>query len=267
MNDYKEIEGPVEGYKIFNNDLTCRGKQYYTDKINELDNNEPLELCGNGLHFCKYLSGVWAYYATGRVFKIRAYGVLVQDVTPGADCKLVARRIELVSEVIYTGNCNTGYYNTGDYNTGYYNTGDYNTGNYNTGNRNTGNRNTGDYNTGYYNTGDYNTGDYNTGNCNTGYYNTGDCNTGNRNTGYYNTGDSWSGYFNLGVGKKYLFNKVLKRVLTTNEKERLYQLYNLMLQDTPFDVTPFLDLPNATKAFLKRYHKEAIRLRKERENN
>ena len=197
MNDYKEIEGPVEGYKIFNNDLTCRGKQYYTDKINELDNNEPLELCGNGLHFCKYLSGVWAYYATGRVFKIRAYGVLVQDVTPGADCKLVARRIELVSEVIYTGNCNTG----------------------------------------------------------------------NRNTGYYNTGDSWSGYFNLGVGKKYLFNKVLKRVLTTNEKERLYQLYNLMLQDTPFDVTPFLDLPNATKAFLKRYHKEAIRLRKERENN
>ena len=72
---YKEITGPIEGYKIFNNDMTCRDFQFKIG-MNELGNDEPLSLCENGFHFCQYPSGVWAYYQEGRVFRVRGYDVL-----------------------------------------------------------------------------------------------------------------------------------------------------------------------------------------------
>jgi len=218
MHEYKELPGPIDGYKIFNNDLTCRDKQYVFGEINELSNDDPLEPCKNGIHFCKHPSGVWAYYSSGRVFKIRAYDVLDAAIEPGADHKMVARRIELVEEIKFdansnTGHSNTGHRNTGDWNTGYRNTGHGNTGYSNTGHRNTGDSNTGDRNTGHSNTGhsntgysntghrntgDSNTGDSNTGYSNTGHRNTGDSNTGDRNTGHSNTGHSNTGYRNTG---------------------------------------------------------------------
>ena len=142
------IAGPVEGYKIVNDDMTCRDFQFEIGKRHLLPNDDYLELCKNGFHFCKYPSGPWSYYATGRVFKVRAYGVLAQEGSPGADYKMVCEEIELVEEVADDGDYNMGYNNTGNYNTG--------------------DGNTGDGNTGYGNTGDGNQGDYHSGSLNFG---------------------------------------------------------------------------------------------------
>ncbi len=263
----------VEGYKIFNDDLTCRGFQFKMG-MNELDNDRPLELCGNGFHFCKYPSGVWTYCNIGRVFKVRGYDVLDLPAEPGADYKLVCRRIEILVETNITGDRNTGDWNTGNRNTGDWNTGDWNTGYWNTGywntgNRNTGNSNTGDRNTGDRNTGDRNTGDWNTGYWNTGYWNTGNRNTGDRNTGYWNTGNRntgigncghyHSGNFNIGEAPFTMFGKKANRCdvdyhLTSRLAEEL-------TKDDPIDPTPYLSLPNATKAGIKRLHKAHIEAR------
>ncbi len=223
----------VEGYKIFNDDLTCRGFQFKMG-MNELDNDRPLELCGNGFHFCKYPSGVWTYCNIGRVFKVRGYDVLDLPAEPGADYKLVCRRIEILVETNITGNRNTGDRNTGDRNTGDWNTGDWNTGYWNTGYWNTGNRNTGDRNTGYWN-------------------------TGNRNTGIGNCGHYHSGNFNIGEAPFTMFGKKANRCdvdyhLTSRLAEEL-------TKDDPIDPTPYLSLPNATKAGIKRLHKAHIEAR------
>ena len=147
---YKELPGPVEGYKIVNDDMTCHGFKFEVGVKHKLGDDGPLELCKHGFHFCKYPSGVWAYYQQGRVFKVRAWGVLALPDEPGADYKLVAREIELVKEVKGVGDKNTGYWNTGYWNTGNWNTGYRNTGDWNTGHRNTGDGNASDYSSGYF---------------------------------------------------------------------------------------------------------------------
>ena len=212
---YKEIPGPIEGYKIFNNDMTCRDFQFRVG-MNELGNDDPLVLCENGFHFCKYPSGVWAYYDAGRVFKVRAYGVLDSPIEPGADCKMVCRKLEVLEEVVIGGTWNTG-------------------------NRNTGHRNTGDRNTG----------NGNTGNGNTGYGNTGGWNCGDRNSGYFCLGNAPIVFF----GKKVVDEAGINWQLAD-------RLGNELASDESFDPTPYLSLPNATKAYIKRLHKAHIEARK-----
>ena len=178
----------VEGYKIFNDDLTCRGFQFKMG-MNELDNDRPLELCGNGFHFCKYPSGVWTYCNIGRVFKVRGYDVLDLPAEPGADYKLVCRRIEILVETNITGNRNTG----------------------------------------------------------------------DRNTGIGNCGHYHSGNFNIGEAPFTMFGKKANRCdvdyhLTSRLAEEL-------TKDDPIDPTPYLSLPNATKAGIKRLHKAHIEAR------
>jgi len=105
---YELIPGPIEGYKIVQNDMTCRGYKFEIGKRHKLADNKPLELCSHGFHFCKYPSGVWAYYSTGRVFKVKAYNVLDLPVEPGAGFKMVCEEIEIISEVEIGGYSNTG---------------------------------------------------------------------------------------------------------------------------------------------------------------
>ena len=212
---YREIEGPIEGYKIFNEDMTCRDFQFKPG-MNELGNDKPLDLCENGFHFCKYPSGVWSYYVAGRVFRVRAYGVLDTPQDPGADLKMCCRKIEILDE-IFTG---------------------------------------GDGNTGDGNTGDWNTGDWNTGNGNTG-----NGNTGNRNTGNWNAGDQHSGHFGIGDAPVLFFGKSVKDVRRI-DWDLAERLGRALAGDVPFDVTPFLALPNATKTYIKRLHKAHVEGRK-----
>jgi hypothetical protein len=277
-SEQKLIAGPVEGYKIFENDMTCRGYQFSLTEHNDLGGDEPLEKCEHGFHFCESPSGVWAYYEKGRVFKIKAYGVLDQEHTPGADYKMVCERIEIGEEILVTGDRNTGSWNTGTWNTGSWNTGDRNmgdrnTGSWNMGDLNTGDRNTGSWNTGSWNmgrwntgdrnTGDRNTGDGNTGDLNTGSWNTGSRNTGDRNTGSWNCGDYHSGFFNTEEAPLYLFGVICPLGRSALSMHLMQQLGTALQQDEAIDPTPFLAIPNATAARIQTLHNACIKARKE----
>ena len=196
-----EVSGGVKGYKVFNPDWTCKGKQYSCP--GKFEEDVKISICERGMHFCKKAVDCFNYYDFNpdfHVAEVVAYGQVVE-----LDDKCVTDKLEIVREVPWNEvleMVNVGKACTGYRNTGYWNTGDCNTGYWNTGHRNTGYRNTG-----YWNTGDCNTGNCNTGNWNTGHRNTGDCNTGYRNTGDWNTCSHSSGCFNTVEQTIPLFNK------------------------------------------------------------
>ena len=175
------MESKVKGYKVFNPDWTCRGKQYSCP--GNFEEDVTLSVCNSGMHFCKKASDCFNYYQfdpNNHVAEVVARGNVVEDGDKCATDKLeIIREIpwaELL-EIVNTGKWCTGYGNSGDYNSGNWNSGDYNSGN----------RNSGD--------------------CNSGYWNSGDHNSGNRNSGDWNKTDFSNGCFNTVEPKIYLFNK------------------------------------------------------------
>lgn len=223
----------ARGYKAFNADWTCMGKQYTCPGIFHED--WPISVCLRGMHFCEDLSSVFSFYEYTpeiHVCEVISMGEVERSADNRKCCctDLVVVRELTHDEIIANTNLysdNKGVNNTGQENTGNWNAGNKNTGNRNTGNKNTGNRNSGDYNlgscntgdsnhggrnTGSYNTGDYNTGFRNNGNANAGRFNagsfnTGDHNIGNHNTGSFNVGDNHVGWFNTEKEPLYMFNK------------------------------------------------------------
>ena len=180
------MERKVKGYKVFNTDWTCRGKQYSCP--GNFEEDVTLSVCNSGMHFCKKASDCFNYYQfdpNNHVAEVVARGNVVEDGDKCATDKLeIIREIpwaELL-EIVNTGKWCTGYGNSGDYNSGNWNSGDYNSGNWNSGNRNSGD-------------------------CNSGYWNSGDHNSGNRNSGDWNKTDFSNGCFNTVEPKIYLFNK------------------------------------------------------------
>ena len=145
----------MKGYKAFERDLTCRGKQYEIGVIFEEDvTPEP---CERGMHFCEHLPNVFQFYPFDpnktRVAEVEALGDVVMDQD---GVKFCTNRLRIIREIPWDEiqkACNTGDRNTGDRNTGNWNTGNRNTGDRNTGNRNTGNWNTGDWNKSSFNNG------------------------------------------------------------------------------------------------------------------
>ena len=179
----------MKGYKAFNKDWTCRGKQYKVGETFEED--VQLIPCESGMHFCERLPDVFNFYTFDPDQTVVAEVEALGDVKTDDDIKFCTNKLLIIRELSWDEvqkGCNTGNRNTGNWNTGNWNTGNRNTGNWNTGNWNTGNWNTGDCNTGNRNTGNWNTGNRNTGNWNTGNWNTGDCNTGNWNKSSFNNG-------------------------------------------------------------------------------
>ena len=144
----------MKGYKATNADMKCREHKFELGKWYEISGE--IEPCKRGFHFCLVPSGVYAFYDEPgtRIFEVEAEDVLQTPPEPGADSKMVAKRIRLVKEITpgYRGTDkpNDGNLNTGDRNTGNRNTGNLNTGNWNTGNLNTGNWNTTDRSSGFF---------------------------------------------------------------------------------------------------------------------
>ena len=236
----------VKGYKVFNSDWTCRGKQYTCPGKFEEDVT-PIQ-CRRGMHFCKKAADCFNYYLfdqNNKVAEVIAYGEVSEE---GDKC--ATNKLEVVREIPWSellglvntgkgctgrcnsgnrnsgnrnsgnwnsGDCNSGNCNSGDHNSGNCNSGNRNSGNRNSGNRNSGNRNSGNWNSGNCNSGNrnsgnWNSGNWNSGNCNSGNHNSGNCNSGNCNSGDWNSGD-WNkcsfsnGCFNTTSPKIYLFNK------------------------------------------------------------
>ena len=195
------MESKVKGYKVFNSDWTCRGKQYSCP--GNFEEDVTLSVCNSGMHFCKKASDCFNYYQfdpNNHVAEVVARGNVVED---GDKC--ATDKLEIIREIPWAELLEI--VNTGKWCTGYGNSGDYNSGNRNSGDRNSGNWNSGDCNSGDRNSGDHNSGDYNSGNRNSGYWNSGDHNSGNRNSGDWNKTDFSNGCFNTVEPKIYLFNK------------------------------------------------------------
>ena len=201
----------VKGYKVFNSDWTCRGKQYSCPGTFE-EFVSP-SVCNVGMHFCKNAADCFRYYdfdPNNHVAEVIAHGTVAE----GED-KCATNKLEIVREIPWaevleivntgkacTGRCNSGNRNSGDWNSGDRNSGDRNSGDWNSGDRNSGDWNSGDWNSGDWNSGDRNSGDWNSGDCNSGDWNSGDCNSGDWNTTSFS-----NGCFNTVSPKIYMFNK------------------------------------------------------------
>ena len=195
-NKRKRSKTMVKGYKVFNPDWTCKGKQYTCPGTFEEDVNPSV--CNVGMHFCKNAADCFRYYdfdPNNHVAEVIAYGTVAE----GED-KCATNKLEIVREIPWAEVLEI--VNTGKACTGRCNSGNCNSGDCNSGNCNSGNCNSGDWNSG-----NCNSGDWNSGNCNSGDCNSGDCNSGNCNSGDWNKTSFSNGCFNTVSPKIYMFNK------------------------------------------------------------
>ena len=82
----------MKGYKGFDMNLQCRGKQYEVGKIHHQDGE--IRLCDNGIHFCKSLNEVFEYYSEGRYCEVEASGEIIES-----SDKCVASDIFIIREL------------------------------------------------------------------------------------------------------------------------------------------------------------------------
>ena len=226
----------VKGFKVFNPDWTCKGKQYGCP--GKFEENITPSICNKGMHFCKKAADCFNYYRfdpENKVAEVVAYGTVAED---GDKC--CTDKLEIVREIPWSellGLVNTGKSCAGLCNSGNWNSGDCNSGNRNSGNRNSGNRNSGNCNSG----------NWNSGNCNSGNWNSGDRNSGNWNSGNWNSGD-WNkanfsnGCFNTFEPKIYLFNKPSEWTY----RDWLNSEARYLLNQIPGDVLEYIWLSDMT---------------------
>ena len=127
----------VKGYKVFNSDWTCRGKQYSCPGTFE-EFVSP-SVCNVGMHFCKNAADCFRYYdfdPNNHVAEVIAHGTVAEGENKCATNKLeIVREIPWaeVLEIVNMGKACTGRFNSGDYNSGNCNSGNCNSGDYNSG--------------------------------------------------------------------------------------------------------------------------------------
>ena len=87
----------MKGYKGFDKDLTCRGKQY---EIGRTEHEEDAMLCQKGLHFCENPHDVFGYYSAGeghRFCEVSAEDV--SDERKTEDSKRVCKTLKVEAEI------------------------------------------------------------------------------------------------------------------------------------------------------------------------
>ena len=226
----------VKGYKVFNPDWTCRGKQYSCPGTFE-EFVSP-SVCNVGMHFCKNAADCFRYYdfdPNNHVAEVIAHGTVAED-----ENKCATNKLEIVREIPWTEVLEI--VNTGKACTGRCNSGDWNSGDRNSGDRNSGNRNSGDCNSGDWNSGDRNSGDRNSGNCNSGNWNSGNCNSGDWNATSFS-----NGCFNTASPKIYMFNKPTDWTFEQWVNCRARRLLN-EIDDCPLEYVYLSDMTDEEKA-------------------
>ena len=136
-NKRKRSKTMIKGYKVFNPDWTCKGKQYTCPGTFEEDVNPSV--CNVGMHFCKNAADCFRYYdfdPNNHVAEVIAHGTVAEGEDKCATNKLeIVREIPWaeVLEIVNTGKACTGRCNSGNWNSGNWNSGDWNSGNWNSG--------------------------------------------------------------------------------------------------------------------------------------
>ena len=216
----------VKGYKVFNSDWTCLGKQYSCPGTFE-ESVSP-SVCNAGMHFCKNAADCFHYYdfdPNSHVAEVIAHGTVAEG-----DNKCATNKLEIVREIPWTEVLEI--VNTGKSCTGRCNSGNCNSGNWNSGDRNSGN---------------WNSGNWNSGNRNSGNWNSGDRNSGNRNSGDWNTTSFSNGCFNTVSPKIYMFNKPTDWTFEQWFNCRARRLLN-EIDDCPLEYVYLSDMTDEEKA-------------------
>ena len=220
-NKRKRSKTMVKGYKVFNPDWTCKGKQYTCPGTFEEDVNPSV--CNVGMHFCKNAADCFRYYdfdPNNHVAEVIAHGTVAE----GED-KCATNKLEIVREIPWAEFLEI----------------------VNTGKACTGRCNSGDCNSGNRNSGDCNSGDCNSGNRNSGDWNSGDWNSGNRNSGDWNKTSFSNGCFNTVSPKIYMFNKPTDWTLEHWLNCRARYLLN-QIDDCPLEYVWFDSMTDEEKA-------------------
>ena len=124
----------MKGYKAFNKDWTCRGKQYKVGETFEED--VQLIPCESGMHFCERLPDVFNFYTFDPDQTVVAEVEALGDVKTDDDIKFCTNKLLIIRELSWDEvqkGCNTGNRNTGNWNTGDCNTGNWNKSSFNNG--------------------------------------------------------------------------------------------------------------------------------------
>ena len=124
----------TKGYKVFDQNWSCRGFQYKVGETYKHEGN--IELCRAGYHFCRKVSDCFNYYdfnPNNKIAEVEALGLVESD-----DKKSVTDEIKIIKELTWhemleianLGNGCTGLCNSGNRNSGNWNSGDRNSGNH-----------------------------------------------------------------------------------------------------------------------------------------
>ena len=201
-NKRKRSKTMVKGYKVFNPDWTCKGKQYTCPGTFEEFVNPSV--CNVGMHFCKNAADCFRYYdfdPNNHVAEVIAHGTVAE----GED-KCATNKLEIVREIPWTEVLEI--VNTGKACTGRCNSGDWNSGNRNSGDCNSGDCNSGDWNSGDWNSGDWNSGDWNSGDWNKTSFSNGCFNTVSPKIYMFNKPTDWTLEHWLNCRARYLLNQI-----------------------------------------------------------
>ena len=128
----EQLTAPVNGFKVFNPDWTCRHKQYTCP--GEFKEDVKPMTCSAGMHFCPDLKDCFEYYQNNpnnHYAEVIALGEVVRD---GNKC--ATNHLQIIREIPWdevlkrvnqgkgctgirnTGNCNTGDWNSASFSNG-----------------------------------------------------------------------------------------------------------------------------------------------------
>ena len=87
----------VKGYKVFEQDWTCKGKRY---KVGETATQDgELELCWNGIHFCTKMEDCFQYYDVNPKYKMAEVEAIGNVLYSHGDSKCCTDKLRIVREI------------------------------------------------------------------------------------------------------------------------------------------------------------------------
>ena len=90
----------MKGYKAFNPDWTCRGKQYAVGEI--ATQGGKLVMCENGIHFCKELADCFRYYnmnPENKLAEVEVLGRVLRSNNDYNDSKCCTDKLKVIREL------------------------------------------------------------------------------------------------------------------------------------------------------------------------
>ena len=87
----------MKGYKIFNNDWTCKGFQYEVGK--EYEFKGKIVMCESGFHFCTKIEDCFKYYPSVQWNKIAEVEATGKTLTHKEDSKICTDKLKIIREV------------------------------------------------------------------------------------------------------------------------------------------------------------------------